>query len=113
MAVGPQSANVSMSLSSYQEKMESLFNEVFAKNFSEAEDIKQIFMTKGFTFLQSRVVKFSCPCQKETMVQSLRNLQQGHFDELFVSGQEHLDIQCDYCHRNYIIQKNELVPANS
>ena len=112
MALGPSSTNTKMTLTSYQEKMETFFNEVFSKNLSEPEEIKNCFTSSGFTFLQSRAVKFSCPCQKETMVQSLRNLQQGHFEELFASGEDHLDIQCDYCHSNYVIQKSELVPAN-
>jgi molecular chaperone Hsp33 len=83
-------------------------NDFFAQNIQDQESIIQYFNSIGFTYLQSKEVKFYCPCSKQQMISSLYSLLQSNRDELFETGKNTLEVTCDYCHSTYQISEKDI-----
>lgn len=101
-----------LSLDSYEKKMLPIFGQIYSRNLHGAEAIKAAMaeIMPELTFLQSREVKFHCPCSKESFIRNLVGLQNNHPEDLFHPGEDHLNIECDYCHKKYVITRVEISP---
>lgn len=84
------------------------FHDVFEMASDDIEKIVKVFEEKDLAYLGSRQIDFFCSCSKDRMVVSLRGLYSGDIDHLF-DGKDSLEIKCDYCKKNYIVEKSEVL----
>lgn len=82
----------------------------FSAGYTDLEKIVKFFESHGFAYLQSKEVKFYCPCSKEQFSLHISNLSEEDITEIFQDGDAH--INCDYCNKDYFITKNDILKIN-
>lgn len=100
-----------ISLNDYISKLSLIFHDIFEQAPNDIEKVVQFFESKGFSYLASKQIDFYCPCSKERMIENLKNMYRGKIEEL-LAGDKQLDITCDYCNTQYVIQEDELKELN-
>lgn len=94
--IGPQN---------FYDTHKNIFESFFNGHSNDLEEIVKYFEANGFHYLSSKVLEFECPCSREHYLASLNNLSDETKSELLQD--EHIDITCDYCLKNYFYQKSE------
>jgi len=92
----------------YINKNQQFFQDVFDMALDNIEKIVKKFEDNGLAYLGSRQISYFCPCSQERMVLNLRGLYAKDLEELF-SEKETVDIKCDYCRKEYIVSKGDLI----
>lgn len=100
-----------VSLDEYIAKNSLKYHDIFEQAPNDIEKVVQLFEEQGLAYLASKQIDFFCPCSKERMIDNLKSMYQGKIEEL-MAGDSHLDIKCDYCNAQYVIQENELRELN-
>jgi molecular chaperone Hsp33 len=98
----------SMGRQDYIKKNAPFFHDVFEMASDDIENIVKKFEDHGLSYLGSRQVAFFCPCSRDRMVLNLRSLYAADRSELFADN-ETIDLKCDYCKKEYHINKSELL----
>jgi len=60
-----------------------------------------------YTKVGERTVRFGCNCSPERLAGSLASLPRADIESLIAGGQT-LEVQCDYCHKNYEFTMEQL-----
>jgi molecular chaperone Hsp33 len=95
-----------LNLKDYWKSIEEKITHIFAMGLIESDKIIFELKKLGLTHLQTKEIKFSCPCSKEKMIEGVWSLiGTESVDDLFLDKEE-LEIRCDYCKENYHIEKS-------
>jgi molecular chaperone Hsp33 len=95
-----------ISLDEYWVNISNSIDKLFMEAHSESDKIISSMKSLGLTHLQTKEIKFSCPCSEEKMTQGIWSLiKTESLEEVFLDKQE-LEIRCDYCKTNYVLSKN-------
>lgn len=105
--VGRYITDPGISLSEFEKKYKSSYKEIFELNLTDEADIVKFFTDKNLIFLGTRTFNFSCPCNKDRMVDNIRALSEKDLEELF-HPHGHFEMRCDYCKKTYTIIPNDL-----
>lgn len=89
-------------------KHSSFFDSIFEAATSDIEQIVKLFEDRGFSYMTSRQIDFFCPCSKDRMLLNLKGLYANDLEHLF-DGKEQIEIKCDYCRKEYVITKPEII----
>ncbi len=74
---------------------------------SPATLVNEIFFGMKYTVLDSSAVRFGCECSRIRVMASLGTLGKDDIESLVAAG-EPLDMSCDYCGKQYLIEIEEL-----
>jgi len=100
--------NESDTRAEYIKKHSTFFHSVFEKAETNIEAIVKTFEDHGdLAYMGSRQIIYHCPCSKERMVKNLLALY-GNNNEAVLEGKPFLEISCDYCHKSYKIEAEDL-----
>lgn len=97
-------------LEEYLLQNQKTYNDIFAQNLDDTEKIVEAFEKMDITYLQSKEVKFYCPCSKEQMTFHLERLSGDDQEEVFADGP--IEVKCDYCLTKYNIALEDLKKLN-
>jgi molecular chaperone Hsp33 len=98
----------SLSRQDFIQKHSPFFNSIFEAATSDIEQIVKSFEDRGFSYMTSRQIDFFCPCSKDRMLLNLKGLYANDLDHLF-EGKDQVEIKCDYCRKEYVITKPEIL----
>jgi molecular chaperone Hsp33 len=98
----------SLSRQDFITKHSSFFNGIFEAATSDIEQIVKLFEDRGFSYMTSRQIDFFCPCSKDRMLLNLKGLYANDLEHLF-DGKDQVEIKCDYCRKEYVITKPEIL----
>ncbi|MGE4320252.1 MAG: Hsp33 family molecular chaperone HslO [Acholeplasmataceae bacterium] len=70
------------------------------------EDITAILSNQNYQLLSKHDLSYHCPCTKDGFARSLSALDKKDIDELIEDG--HAEIECHFCHKKYIFNKEDL-----
>lgn len=98
----------SLSRQDFIQKHSQFFNGIFEAATSDIEEIVKSFEDRGFSYMTSRQIDFFCPCSKDRMLLNLKGLYANDLDHLF-EGKDQVEIKCDYCRKEYVITKPEIL----
>ncbi len=98
----------SLSRQDFIQKHSPFFNGIFEAATSDIEQIVKSFEDRGFSYMTSRQIDFFCPCSKDRMLLNLKGLYANDLDHLF-EGKDQVEIKCDYCRKEYVITKPEIL----
>ena len=87
--------------------------DAFQKALNEPKDIISYFSSRGFSFINQRKVQFHCPCTKERMLFTLRNLYLNNKENFFNPNETTIDMKCDYCKKLFSFSKDEITQTPS
>jgi molecular chaperone Hsp33 len=76
-------------------------------DFGPAWLLGELLYNMDYTELQQSEIRFRCWCDELRVVASLATLPRSDLEELAASN-EPLDIECDYCHKQYRITPSQL-----
>ncbi len=98
----------SLSRQDFITKHSSFFHGIFEAATSDIEQIVKLFEDRGFSYMTSRQIDFFCPCSKDRMLLNLKGLYANDLEHLF-DGKDQVEIKCDYCRKEYVITKPEIL----
>jgi molecular chaperone Hsp33 len=98
----------SISRQEFIKKHSVFFQNIFEAATDDIERIVKLFEDRGFSYMTSRQIDFFCPCSKDRMLLNLKGLYANDIDHLF-EGKESVEIKCDYCRKEYVITKPEII----
>ena len=75
--------------------------------FSPRWLLGELLYKMDYTELQQSEIRFSCWCDELRVVESLATLPRSDLEDLMAS-RESLEIECDYCHKQYRILPSQL-----
>ena len=84
---------------------------IFERALHQQADVEEAFAKIDFQLLASRPVRLHCPCTKERLIESLYPVYQQQGDQLFETGENTLEVVCEYCKSQYRIFREELKRA--
>ena len=93
------------------ERLAADFNDI--TRFVAAEDfdpdvlLEEILYQVPFSRVETREVRFHCPCNQTSVLASLSTLQPTDIQQ-FIDDGEVLDIACDYCGSDYQVAPDQL-----
>jgi molecular chaperone Hsp33 len=96
-----------MNLDDFILRLNPFITKLFASDLREIEEIVDCIEAQGFAYLQSKEVKFDCPCSEERMATNLKNLANNDLDHLF-EEENTIEVRCDYCNTNYLFNRKSL-----
>lgn len=98
------------SIQEYWFEIQKPLNLLFQSSSQEPEDIKEAFNQLGAQYLRSKTVQFKCACSKERMISGLVGLVRNG-ESLFSPPHdpEKIETKCDYCKKEYLITKDEII----
>lgn len=105
--VGKIVVEQTLSIQEYIKKQGTTFFTIFAESFSNDQDIEKWFSDKDLLYLGSKPFKFNCPCSRERMLTNLSTLSEEDLLHIF-EEQHKLEISCDYCHKVYNFNKEDI-----
>ncbi len=70
------------------------------------EDITAILSNQNYQLLSKHDLSYHCPCTKDGFARSLSALDKKDIDEMIEDG--HAEIECHFCHKKYIFNKEDL-----
>ena len=80
---------------------------VAADNFDPDVLLEEILYRVPFSRVETRDVRFHCPCSQTSVLASLSTLQPQDIQQ-FIDDGEVLDIACDYCGNDYQVAPDQL-----
>jgi molecular chaperone Hsp33 len=98
----------SLSRQDFIKKHSEFFHNIFEAATDDIEQIVKLFEDRGFSYMTSRQIDFFCPCSKDRMLLNLKGLYANDIEDLF-DGKEKVEIKCDYCRKEYVITKPEII----
>lgn len=98
----------SLSRQEFIKKHSAFFQNVFEQATGDIEKIVKLFEDRGFSYMTSRQIDFFCPCSKDRMVLNLKGLYSQDLEHLF-DGKGQVEIKCDYCRKEYVITRSEIL----
>jgi molecular chaperone Hsp33 len=90
------------------EQIASAMEAIFERALLSSEEIQGAFADVGFELLAGRTVQFQCGCSKERVVENLSLLGSADRADLFVPGENDLEVLCEYCKSKYTISRDDL-----
>ncbi|MDX1388420.1 MAG: Hsp33 family molecular chaperone HslO [Acidobacteriota bacterium] len=84
---------------------------IFSRALHEPDQIREAFAEIGFELLAGRTIRFQCACSKDRVVQSLSLLGEGDRKDLYLPGEDSLEVVCEYCKSRYQVSRHELEQA--
>lgn len=87
--------------------------EIFQKALNKKEEIIDVFTSKGYSLINQRKVQFHCPCSKDRMLFTLRNLYQNDKENFFRPKEDKIEMRCDYCKKLFNFSKEEITQTPS
>ena len=75
--------------------------------FDPDELLEEILYSVPFARVETRDVRFHCPCSQASVLASLATLERGDIQS-FIDDGEVLDIACDYCGAGYQVAPDQL-----
>lgn len=97
-----------LSVAEYWKQNEHQFRPIFESGLSDETAVVDAFNLLDFSFLGSRTVEFFCPCNYQTMVEGVLSLVKSEGIQSVFGKIESLDAKCDFCKRNYQIDKKAI-----
>ena len=97
----------SIDLKEYLLQKKKFILQLFQECPDDTTRITQLFEDHGLFHLGSKEVRFHCSCSKERMMANLILLNDTDLNHIF-DGEEQVEVNCDYCHKKYPINRNEL-----
>lgn len=76
-------------------------------NFSPQMLLEELLHLMPFTELGNSEVRCRCWCSRTRLITALSTLPRGEIESMVQEGKL-LEINCDYCHRDYAVSPNEL-----
>ncbi len=67
----------------------------------------------GFKFLASKPVEFRCGCSKEQMIDNLKKFANSSNEDVFLPGQDMIEVVCEYCKSAYPITRRDMEASPS
>jgi molecular chaperone Hsp33 len=98
----------SFSRQEFIKKHSVFFQNIFEAATDDIERIVKLFEDRGFSYMTSRQIDFFCPCSKDRMLLNLKGLYANDIEHLF-DGKDRVEIKCDYCRKEYVITKPEII----
>ena len=86
---------------------------IFQKALNKKEEIIDVFTSKGYSLINQRKVQFHCPCSKDRMLFTLRNLYQNDKENFFRPEEDKIEMRCDYCKKLFNFSKEEITQTPS
>lgn len=99
--------SLDIELDNYIKNNNDVVHDLFEKDFNDIEKIVSFLERKNLTYLSSNQIDFFCGCSKENMITGLQTLVLADQEELF-QNENHIHVNCDYCHKSYQISKSEI-----
>ena len=87
--------------------------EIFQKALNKSEEVIETFASKGYSLINQRKVHFHCPCSKDRMLFTLRNLYQNNKEGFFKPDETTIEMKCDYCKKLFNFCKEEIIQVPS
>ena len=82
-------------------------SKIMAKGLSDKETLQEEFEKIGFHYLAKKTVQFKCGCSQEQMIDNVKKFATNGNTELFPSGEDTVEVVCEYCKVAYhITQRN-------
>ncbi len=75
---------------------------------TEKEAIQHELSRLGFKYLANRPVQFSCGCSKTQMIGNVKTFAKQNNGDVFLPGEEAVEVVCEYCKIAYQITKIDL-----
>lgn len=82
--------------------------EIMKRALTNKEDIIKEMERYGFKYLASKPVQFSCGCSKEHMINNLKKLANAGEEDLFLPGQDAIEVVCEYCKTAYQVTRRDI-----
>jgi molecular chaperone Hsp33 len=76
-------------------------------DFSPQALLEELLHLMPFTELGNSEVRYRCWCSRTRLITALSTLPRGEIESMVQEGKL-LEINCDYCHRDYAVSPNEL-----
>ena len=112
-SVDKESIDPSPSLKEYLLLKNNEIQEVFQKALNSSEEVIDTFTSKGYYLINQRKVQFHCPCSKDRMLFTLRNLYQNNKEDFFKPDETTIEMKCDYCKKLFNFAKEEIIQVPS
>ena len=112
-SVDKESIDPSPSLKEYLLLKNNEIQEIFQKALNSSEEVIDTFTSKGYSLINQRKVQFHCPCSKDRMLFTLRNLYQNNKEDFFKPDETTIEMKCDYCKKLFNFAKEEIIQAPS
>jgi len=111
--VDKESIDSSPSLNEYLLLKNNEIQEIFKKALNNSKDVIDIFTSKGYSLINQRKVQLHCPCSKDRMLFTLRNLYQNNKEGFFKPEEVKIEMRCDYCKKLFSFFKEEITQVPS
>ena len=82
-------------------------NRIMEKGLTDEETLCAEMGRLGFSFLGAQPVAFRCGCSKEMMTENIRRLVKSASEDIFVPGQDAIEVVCEYCKTPYQISRRD------
>jgi molecular chaperone Hsp33 len=86
---------------------------IFQEAFNKPEEIINKFTSNGYSLINQRKVQFHCPCTKDRMLFTIRNLYLNNKENFFKPNEITIDMKCDYCKKLFSFSKDEIIQLSS
>lgn len=97
-----------LSLTEYLFKNQAKLKAAVNKNYKSEQQVIETFQSLKTQYLHGKEIEFRCSCSKEQMISGVASLAATeNIDDIFENG-DVIETSCDYCHRKYMIEKNEV-----
>lgn len=88
-------------------------NEIMKKALTDKQRLIDEMAKTGFKYLASKPVAFKCGCSKEQMIHNLKNFAASGTEEVFLPGQDSIEVVCEYCKTAYSISRKDIEASPS
>ncbi len=82
--------------------------EIMSKGLTDHIPILNAFEKEGFKYLASQPVEFKCGCSQKQMIDNIGKLINTTDEDLFLPGEDALEVVCEYCKTAYRITKRDI-----
>jgi len=98
-----------ISLNEYMALINKDLQKIFKSGFNDDEKIIHAFESLEISFINKRNILFNCPCSKERMLLTLKNLWEQNKKSFFKEGEKMIEMKCDYCKKHFCFSKEEII----
>jgi molecular chaperone Hsp33 len=84
-----------------------IIDHLLVADFDPQTIMDELLYGMDFTKLNSSPLQFACWCSENRLLSALATLDKSEIQDL-VSSDEPLEIDCEYCHKQYVIQAHRL-----
>jgi molecular chaperone Hsp33 len=107
--IDKQSLKDKISLNEYILLINKDIQKIFKSGFNDDKKIIHAFESLGISFINKREILFNCPCSKERMLLTLKNLWGQNKTNFFKEDEKMIEMKCDYCKKYFCFSKEEII----